>query len=108
MAAMRDVISMGPGVTNVKVEFSPEGVLAAYFRMSDKPVAKTVETEIDDVLVDLDRDGEVVGLELINPQTRSLEGILKRLSKKYKGESMKRFQLGGHDRIKKLQALLNT
>ncbi len=107
MARGRDVISMGPGVSNVKLEFSDEGVVAAYFRMSDKPVARTTETELDDVIVDLDRDGEIVGVELINPQTRPLDGILKRLSKKYKGNSVRNFQKDT-DRIKKIQALLAT
>jgi uncharacterized protein YuzE len=104
----RDLIRIGPGVMNVKLEWNSDGVLAAYFRMSDKPVARTTETEIADVIVDLDRDGEIVGMELINPQTRPLGGIFKRLSKKYKGEGMKNFQKGHADRIKKLQALLST
>ena len=104
----RDVISVSPNVSDVRINMSEDGVLAVYFRMLDRPVWKTVETEMDDVLVDLDKNGEVIGLELINPQTRSLDSILKKVAKKYKGTSVKRFTAENASRIEKLQELITV
>lgn len=43
---------------------------AAYIRLSDKAVARTVELT-DDVYVDLDDLGVAVGIEILSPARRS-------------------------------------
>lgn len=38
---------------------------AAYFKVSDTPVARTLEVD-EDIYIDLDADNNVVGVELLN------------------------------------------
>src|SRR5476649_2517874 len=60
------------------IEIDPQ-CQAIYVRFSGKTVAKTLERSSDGMIVtlDLDRDGEVVGIEGIGFKECSLSGLLK-------------------------------
>lgn len=103
MASRRDVIALTHEMSGVEINWSPDGALAVYFRFSDKPVAKTVEWNPSDIIVDLDKAGEVVGLELLNPQEVSLKKLLRQIAKKFHSDSIKTFET---PRIEKIQELL--
>lgn len=57
------------GRVNFRVEFDPDAGL--YLRVSDNAVARTVELEVDRAWVNLDRSGEVVGIEMLGSQRRA-------------------------------------
>lgn len=61
----------------------PNYVGPAYLRFSKNQVALTAPSrESDDVVVDLDRDGKVVGVEIVHVDGKSL-GALMRVARRY-------------------------
>ena len=109
MAKRRDVVGADPGtgITGWEVASGADGVIAIYFKLSERPVARTVEFD-PDVLVDLDKNREVVGLELLNPMVVNLKTILKKVGKKFKSEKVQEFEGANSKRLEKLQELIEV
>ncbi len=62
---------------------------AVYIKMtSDSKIAKTVEFA-PETLVDLAKDGKLIGIEMLNPGRR----VLKRLAKKFHSPELTRINL---------------
>lgn len=56
-------------------------ILTVYLRLSDEPVARTVEVEHGHILVDESSEGAVVGVELIRP--KDVRQAIKRVADSY-------------------------
>lgn len=65
---------------NIVVTFEPRGALYVQFR--DAKVARTVELVKDELLLDLDEHGNVLGIEALRPGTLSVS--LRRIPKTYR------------------------
>lgn len=91
-----------PGVT-IEIETGPQGVEAVYFRFKIGDVAKTLEAEEPDVLVDLDSAGCLLGVELINPASVDIGRVLKNLARRFKKAPMPPI---APRRLKKLEELI--
>ena len=101
-----DIIRTNAPTLAIELATDLEGVLAVYFRLSSETVAKTIEADEPDVLVDLDARGKVVGLELTNPAHVDLKRLLKKLASRYKAKELERFGAKQADRLEKLEELI--
>ncbi|NUN47389.1 MAG: DUF2283 domain-containing protein [Candidatus Brocadiae bacterium] len=79
----RDLVRIeGIKTVGIEIEEGARGVIAVYFRVSNEAVAETLEV-VDDVFVDVDRKGALVGIEMINPKHVQISKIIKRVSRDY-------------------------
>lgn len=101
-----DIIRTDRPTLGIELATGPEGVLAVYFRFSSERVAKTIEADEPDVLVDVDGKGRIVGLELTNPAHVGLKKLLKKLALRYKARELERFGTKQADRLEKLDELI--
>ena len=81
--AMADYIFSSENVT-IETAFRHGAVVAVYFRHSSEKIARTVETEVPDVFVDLDAQDRIVGIEMINPAAVTLKKVFKKLGQQFK------------------------
>lgn len=58
-----------------------ESVGAAYIRLSENPVDHTVELEPDSVLMDVDANGDLVGIEVLGPMSKRIPQLLAEIRK---------------------------
>lgn len=81
---------VGTDIPTVDIEIAtgPEGVIAVYFRLSEKSVARTIEADEPDVFIDVDAAGDIVGVELINPLSVKLKKLIKKVGSRYKHEGL--------------------
>lgn len=63
------------------VEFEPRGD-AVYLRLSDEAVTRTAEIE-DEVLVDYDAEGRLVGIEILGLEDPGVVDVLARLKRRF-------------------------
>lgn len=106
MKRRADIIRTDMPTLSIELGTGPEGVFAVYFRFTSEPVAKTIEADEPDVLVDVDARGKIVGLELTNPAHVSLKRLLNRLASRYKAKELERFGKTQSDRLVKLEELI--
>lgn len=101
----KDTIRVGGRQSvGIEIETGPEGVIAVYFRLSQVPVAETVESEdTEDVLLDLDAKGNLVGIEMINPATVRIQKLVKSVRSSYGKKALGNLS---PSRIQKLQELI--
>lgn len=79
----RDLVGIeGVKTVGIEIEEGARGVIAVYFRVSNETVAKTLEV-VDDVFVDIDKKGELVGFEMINPKQVQIIKVIKKVSKDF-------------------------
>lgn len=106
MKQRTDIIRTDMPTLGIELATGPEGVLAVYFRFTSEPVAKTIEADEPDVLVDVDARGKIVGLELTNPAHVRLKRLLKKLASRYKAKDLEQFGAKQAGRLKKLEELI--
>jgi uncharacterized protein YuzE len=79
----RDLVCIeGVKTIGIEIEEGARGVVAVYFRVSSEAVAETLEV-VNDVFVDLDKKGGLVGFEMINPKSVHIAKIIKKVTKDY-------------------------
>jgi uncharacterized protein YuzE len=103
MKRHRDVVGTDVANTNVEIEFGLEGVLAVYFRFSTEPVARTIESDEPDVLIDVDAKRRLVGVEMVNPATVNMKRVLRSVATRYKLEPLQKLS---RESIEKLEELV--
>jgi uncharacterized protein YuzE len=64
---------------------------ALYVKLRDGKVSRTEEYPIDEVFVDLDSSGQVVGVEILHPVNINVSTVCKEISSKYKTPDFSRF-----------------
>lgn len=102
----KDIVATNVPTVGIELSSGPEGVIAVYFRITENPVARTIELDTPDVLVDVDPHGKLVGIELINPQKVNLKKLLKQVALKYKAKHLEQLSKEHSERFKKLQELI--
>lgn len=106
MKHQTDIVGTDRPTLGIELATGPEGVFAVYFRFTSEPVAKTIEADEPDVLVDMDAKGKIVGLELTNPAHVNLKRLLKKLASRYKAKELEQFGTKQADRLEKLEELI--
>lgn len=73
------------GVRKVHITFEIDGdAKALYIRLKEGNIAETIEyPEEREVFLDLDEQGQLLGIEVLGPSSIDLEYILKDLAKRY-------------------------
>lgn len=90
----------------IEIETGPEGVVAVYFRLSQAKVAETIESEdTEDVLLDLDSKGNLVGIEMINPATVRIKKLVRSVRSSFGKSALGNLS---QSRIQKLQELISA
>ena len=84
----KDKVGTDLRTVDIEIATGPEGVIAVYFRLSEKEVARTIEADEPDVFIDVDEAGHIVGVELINPLSVNLKKLLKKVAGRYKHEGL--------------------
>lgn len=103
---MKDRVgALGFKTISVETDWDPiDGVVAVYFRVSANPIKKTVEHDNPDVLIDIDRNGDLVGIELTNPSIVSMKTVLKSIAKKFKSPQLEQFSKHQVQKVEQLVA----
>jgi len=61
-----------------------EEAKALYFRLREGKIAKTAEyPEVEEIFLDLDEHGQVLGIEVLDPGGIDIQSVLAELSKRY-------------------------
>ncbi len=61
-----------------------EEAKALYFRLQEGEIAETVEyPEVEEIFLDLDDQGHVLGIELLDPASIDIQSVFAELSKRY-------------------------
>jgi uncharacterized protein YuzE len=73
------------GVRTMHVTFEIDGeAKALYIRLREGEIARTIEyAEEQEVFLDLDEQGQLIGVEVLDPAGINIESILKELSERY-------------------------
>ena len=61
-----------------------EEAKALYFRLREGEIAETVEyPEVEEIFLDLDDQGQVLGIEVLDPGSIDMQSMFAELSKRY-------------------------
>ncbi|MCD6506496.1 DUF2283 domain-containing protein [Candidatus Poribacteria bacterium] len=61
-----------------------EEAKALYFRLREGEIAKTVEyTEEQEIFLDLDKQGRLLAIEILDPSSVDMKSVFKELSERY-------------------------
>jgi uncharacterized protein YuzE len=61
-----------------------EEAKALYFRLRKGEIAETIEyPEVEEILLDLDDQGQVLGIEILDPGSIDMQSVFAELSKRY-------------------------
>jgi uncharacterized protein YuzE len=61
-----------------------EQAKALYFRLREGEIAETVEyPEVEEVFLDLDDQGQVLGIEVLDPGSIDMQSVFAELAKRY-------------------------
>jgi len=104
MTRFKDIVGTDVPTIGFEIAPGPEGAMAVYFRLSAEPIARTIEADEPDVLIDVAEDGSVVGVELINPLAVTLKKALKKVGAKYR--LVEEFRKKQSRRIAQLEELI--
>lgn len=89
----------------IEIDDGPDGSRAVYFRLTDRPVKRTVEMNREEILVDVDSLNHVVGVELTNPAKVDLAGVFQKIGTRFESFPLKQIP---PSRIRRLQKLLSA
>lgn len=73
------------GVETMHITFEIDGeAKALYIRLREGDIAQTTEyPEEQEVFLDLDEQGQLLGIEVLDPAGIDIESVLKKLSERY-------------------------
>ncbi|MEK9137233.1 MAG: DUF2283 domain-containing protein [Bacteroidota bacterium] len=91
MKLFRDRIKTDVPHLAIEIEHGPEGVLSIYIRISASKVFETMEMDEADVFCDLDREGNLVGIEMINPGSVHFRKVLRKIASKFNVTPLENF-----------------
>lgn len=61
-----------------------EEAKALYFRLREGEIAETVEyPKVEEIFLDLDEQGQVLGIEVLDPGSINIQSVFAELSKRY-------------------------
>jgi uncharacterized protein YuzE len=61
-----------------------EEVKVLYFRLREGEIAETVEyPEVEEIFLDLDEQGQVLGIEILDPGSIDMQSVFAELAKRY-------------------------
>lgn len=89
----------------IEIDYGPDGVRAVYFRLTDNKVARTIEADETDVLIDVDSKNKIVGIELINPAKVRLKKLFREVTKRFRSTPLRHL---GDTRIRELQKMVTV
>ena len=68
---------------HITIEIDEEAK-ALYFRLREGEIAETVEyPEVEEIFLDLDDQGQVLGIEVLDPGSIDMQSVFAELSKRY-------------------------
>ena len=57
---------------------------ALYFRLQEGEIAETVEyPEVEEIFLDMDEQGQVLGIEILDPGSIDMQSVFAELAKRY-------------------------